>query len=75
MKHTLDLEEMAERGAERADNMSSRSYNDSRNQIETCSCGAILSVPNGHTALDGEHELECHECDKPLGVKIYQALR
>lgn len=51
-----------------------RSYNKSSNNLETCQCGALVVIPNGHDALDDDKEtpILCDECDKPLGKKLFE---
>lgn len=49
-------------------------FDDTNKTLRSCDCGSIVVVPNGHTALDGDDPVRCHECDKPTGVKVYQAL-
>lgn len=64
-----DPSELAESGAKALDSMSSRMHNDSRNEVESCRCGALVVVPGG------DSDVLCDDCDRPLGDKIYDALR
>jgi hypothetical protein len=72
-KHNHDPSQLASQGVTALDNMSGRKHNDSRNELHTCTCGALVVVPKGHTALDDDHEVTCHPCDTALGAKIANA--
>lgn len=60
-------------GVEALSEMSPRLHNASGQELHTCRCGALVVVPKGHTALDDDKEVLCHDCDKPLGLKLYEA--
>lgn len=38
-------------------------------EIKTCKCGAIVVVPKNHVG-----EVECADCKKDIGLKVYEAL-
>lgn len=72
---TIDPSQLAQNGANAVGEMSSRVHNDSRNEVHTCRCGSLVVIPKGHTVLeDDDKDVRCHDCDKPLGQKIYEAL-
>lgn len=74
-KRTQDSTDVSD-GLQALDEMSPRRHNDSRNEVHSCRCGAMVVVPKGHVVLEDEDkEVECHACDAPLGQKIYDALR
>lgn len=69
----VDTDELVSNGVKAIGEMSPRRHNDNRNELHTCRCGALVNVPKGHTVLeDDDKEVECHDCDKPLGVKLYE---
>lgn len=72
-QHTQDPTDVSD-GLAALNSMSERLHNDSRNELHTCRCGAMVVVPKGHTVLeDDDKEVLCHDCDKPLGKKMYDA--
>lgn len=75
-KSYADPSQLASNAVEALDNMSPRRHNDSRNEVHSCGCGALVVIPKGHDVLeDDDKDVECHDCDKPLGAKMYDALR
>lgn len=49
-------------------------FENSKKELHTCSCGSLMAVPKGHSMLeDDDKEVVCNDCDKPLGLKLYEA--
>jgi hypothetical protein len=74
-RHTIDPSDVGD-GVRALLEMSPRKHNDDRTVTRSCRCGALVVVPQGHDALDDEHEqdVRCHDCDLPTGVKAYRAI-
>lgn len=73
-QYTQDPTDVSD-GLEALREMSPRLHNARNVELHSCRCGAPVAVPKGHIALDDDKELLCHDCDKPLGKKMYEALR